>query len=101
MSATGNNQRTPVPAATPSRQQIPAPATSAEVYEEAKRQQLLREQEEKIPVIPTEPDMEAAAAAAAAARARSEQEELPTMTATSYPGQEWNPYGDGGFDEWE
>lgn len=29
------------------------------------------------------------------------EEERPQMSATSYPGQEWNPYGDGGFEEWE
>jgi hypothetical protein len=91
------------PPAPPQTSTPPAPAqhsTSAEIYEEAKRQQLLRDQDEKIPVNPTEPDMEAAAAAAAAAKAKSEQEELPAMSATSYPGQEWNPYGDGG-EGWE
>ena len=28
------------------------------------------------------------------------EEERPQMSATSYPGQEWNPYGEG-FEEWE
>ncbi|KAK4149158.1 hypothetical protein C8A00DRAFT_47173 [Chaetomidium leptoderma] len=28
-------------------------------------------------------------------------EERPQMSATSYPGQEWNPYGDGGVEDWE
>ncbi|KAH6630083.1 hypothetical protein B0J18DRAFT_362488 [Chaetomium sp. MPI-SDFR-AT-0129] len=47
--------------------------------------------EEKIPVL----DEDAAAAAAG-----KNQEVLPQMSATSYPGQEWNPYGDGGFEDW-
>lgn len=29
------------------------------------------------------------------------EEENPKMTATSYPGQEWNPYGEPGFGEWQ
>jgi hypothetical protein len=54
---------------------------------------LLHEQEEKIPVFPTEPDMGAAAAEAERrAREAEEREETPQMSATSYPGQEWNPY---------
>ncbi|OAA53301.1 hypothetical protein ISF_08915 [Cordyceps fumosorosea ARSEF 2679] len=28
------------------------------------------------------------------------EEENPKMAATSYPGQEWNPYGEPGFSEW-
>ncbi|TQW12371.1 hypothetical protein IF2G_01102 [Cordyceps javanica] len=28
------------------------------------------------------------------------EEENPKMTATSYPGQEWNPYGEPGFGDW-
>lgn len=59
---------------------------------------LIREQEEKIPVFPEEPDMNLAAIAAAK---KKEQEEQPVMTATSYPGQEWHPYGDAGFEEWD
>ncbi|KAK0717222.1 hypothetical protein B0T26DRAFT_751302 [Lasiosphaeria miniovina] len=78
-------------------QQPPQKSTLVDFVEEAKRKALLREQEEKIPVFPTEPDMDFAAAAAAK---KKEQEELPQMTATSYPGQEWNPYGDG-LEEWE
>lgn len=73
--------------------------SSADIFNEEKRKMLIREQEEKIPVFPTEPDMNLAAAAAAAKR--KEQEELPQMSATSYPGQEWNPYGDGNFEEWD
>ncbi len=74
-----------------------AKSSSADIFEEAKRKMLLREQEEKIPVFPTEPDMEAATAAAAK---KKDEEELPHMSATSYPGQEWNPYGEG-FDSWD
>ncbi len=74
----------------------PPKSTSADIFEEAKRKMLLREQEEKIPVFPTEPDIEAAANQAAKKKAT---EEAPQMSATSYPGQEWNPYGE--FDSWE
>lgn len=28
------------------------------------------------------------------------EEEAPQMSATSYPGQEWNPYGEPGFGDW-
>ncbi|KAJ9132341.1 hypothetical protein NKR23_g11303 [Pleurostoma richardsiae] len=73
--------------------------TSAEYFEELKRKQLLREQEEKIPVNPEEPDM--AASSLAAARTRKDDEnEMPQMSATSYPGQEWNPYGDPSYEDW-
>lgn len=72
--------------------------SSADIFNEEKRKMLIREQEEKIPVFPEEVDMNLAAAAAAK---KKEQEEMPHMTATSYPGQEWNPYGDGGFEEWD
>ncbi|KAK3943914.1 hypothetical protein QBC46DRAFT_375702 [Diplogelasinospora grovesii] len=75
----------------------PPKPSSADIFEEAKRKMLLREQEEKIPVFPTEPDM---TAAAAATTKKKDEEELPRMTATSYPGQEWNPYGDGGYEDW-
>ncbi len=27
-------------------------------------------------------------------------ENAPQMTATSYPGQEWNPYGEPGYGDW-
>jgi hypothetical protein len=33
-------------------------------------------------------------------RPRSAEEEIPSMSATSYPGQEWHPYGNG-YEEWE
>jgi hypothetical protein len=70
------------------------------MFEEARRKMMLREQEEKIPVFPTEPDMSAGAAEEAARRRH--EEEHPQMSATSYPGQEWNPYehwADDGEDE--
>ncbi|KAM7216652.1 hypothetical protein V8F06_007967 [Rhypophila decipiens] len=73
--------------------------SSADIFNQEKRKMLIREQEEKIPVFPTEPDIDMAAVAAAAAKKKKEAEsEMPQMSATSYPGQEWNPYGDGGFD---
>lgn len=50
--------------------------------------------EEKIPVFSEQDE-------AAAAASRRREEEKPQMSATSYPGQEWNPYGEGGFEEWE
>lgn len=71
--------------------------SSADIFEEMKRKQLLREQEEKIPVNPTEPDMYAAAAAAAK---KKDQDDVPQMSATSYPGQEWNPYGGAEYEDW-
>jgi hypothetical protein len=54
--------------------------------------------EEKIPVFPTEPDVDAQQLAQMAAKKKAE-EERPQMSATSYPGQEWNPYGDGWEDD--
>jgi hypothetical protein len=33
-------------------------------------------------------------------RPGSEEEEIPSMSATSYPGQEWHPYGNG-YEEWD
>jgi len=47
--------------------------------------------EEKIPVFSEQDE----------AASRRKEEEKPQMSATSYPGQEWNPYGEGGFEEWE
>lgn len=72
-----------------------AASKPVDMFEEARRKMLLfggGEQEEKIPVFPTEPDMSDAAAAAEAARRRQREDEMPQMSATSYPGQEWNPY---------
>jgi hypothetical protein len=61
----------------------------AEEQREAERRLVL---EEKIPVFPSEPEDDAR---------RKEEEAVPQMSATSYPGQEWNPYGEGGFEDWE
>lgn len=63
-----------------------------ELFEQAKRQKMLREQEEKIPVFIQEPET------ATNPALKKDEEEIPQMSATSYPGQEWNPYGE--FD-WE
>lgn len=65
-------------------------STARTVFEEAKRQHLLREQEEKIPVLDPQPDPVPV----------KKEDELPQMSATSYPGQEWNPY-EAGFGDWE
>ncbi|KAK2022686.1 hypothetical protein LX32DRAFT_667892 [Colletotrichum zoysiae] len=32
---------------------------------------------------------------------KEEDPEIPQMSATSYPGQEWNPYGAGGYEDWD
>ncbi|TKW56643.1 hypothetical protein CTA1_3267 [Colletotrichum tanaceti] len=32
---------------------------------------------------------------------KEEDPEVPQMSATSYPGQEWNPYGAGGHEDWD
>ncbi|KUI57028.1 hypothetical protein VP1G_04392 [Cytospora mali] len=61
--------------------------SSAEIFEEHKRKQLLRDMEEKIAINPTEPQM--------LETRRKKDDDAPMMSATSYPGQEWNPYGDG------
>lgn len=34
-------------------------------------------------------------------RPGSAEEEIPSMSATSYPGQEWHPYGNGGYEDWD
>lgn len=60
--------------------------SSAEIFEEHKRKQLLRDMEEKIAIFPTEPQ---------ALEPKKKDDDAPMMSATSYPGQEWNPYGDG------
>ncbi|KAH6628724.1 hypothetical protein F5144DRAFT_594662 [Chaetomium tenue] len=61
----------------------------AEEEREAERRLMM---EEKIPVFSegeTDPN-----------NAKNETEARPQMSATSYPGQEWNPYGDG-FEGWD
>ncbi|KAK5656533.1 hypothetical protein OQA88_4512 [Cercophora sp. LCS_1] len=70
----------------------PASSTERELFERTKRQMTLRDQEEKIPVFPTEPDP--------MPQKKKEEEEQPQMTATSYPGQEWNPY-EAGYGDWD
>ncbi|KAK3354484.1 hypothetical protein B0H65DRAFT_414845 [Neurospora tetraspora] len=94
------------------------PLTDRSIFEEAKRKQLLREQEEKIPVFSDDDDYimnqnngaNFAAGAAGQGMGNKKKEDdldaVPMMSATSYPGQEWNPYdfgmggGDGG-EGWE
>lgn len=68
--------------------------SSQEIFEEHKRKQLLRDMEEKIAVMPTEMEPEFSN------NRRRNDDSMPVMSATSYPGQEWNPYGDG-FEDFE
>ncbi|ROW10492.1 hypothetical protein VMCG_01740 [Cytospora schulzeri] len=67
----------------------PPVQSSAEIFEEHKRKQLLRDMEEKIAIFPTEPE------APEPRKNSKKDDDAPMMSATSYPGQEWNPYGDG------
>lgn len=69
--------------------------TSQEIFEEHKRKQLVRDMEEKIALNPTEPDD----AMMLGAGGKKKGEDAPLMSATSYPGQEWNPYGDAWIDD--
>lgn len=62
--------------------------SSQEIFDEHKRKQLVRDMEEKIAIMPEPPMLEPP----------KKMEDVPMMSATSYPGQEWNPYGDG-FEE--
>ncbi|PSR78476.1 hypothetical protein BD289DRAFT_443899 [Coniella lustricola] len=71
--------------------------SSAEIFEEHKRRQLVRDMEEKIAIMPTDADQDGLELAPPSRR----NEEIPVMSATSYPGQEWNPYGDGFEDDEE
>lgn len=64
--------------------------SSQEIFEEHKRKQLVRDMEEKIALNPTEPDDSMMLSAGG----KKKGEDAPLMSATSYPGQEWNPYGD-------
>lgn len=67
--------------------------SSQEIFEEHKRKQLIRDMEEKIAVVmPEQQDLLEPAR-------RKKEDEMPTMSATSYPGQEWNPYGEGFEDD--
>ncbi|KAK3996282.1 hypothetical protein QBC44DRAFT_318592 [Cladorrhinum sp. PSN332] len=70
------------------------------IFERAKKraeEEKMREErlvmEEKIPVF--DDDM---LLAAGQNKAGGPNEEKVMMSATSYPGQEWNPYGDGGYE---
>ncbi|EAA36305.2 hypothetical protein NCU01910 [Neurospora crassa OR74A] len=87
------------------------PLTDRSIFEEAKRKQLLREQEEKIPVFSDDDDYMmkqnngTVGAAGTGNKKKEDEDAVPMMSATSYPGQEWNPYelgmgGDGG-EGWE
>ncbi|EFX05086.1 hypothetical protein CMQ_5348 [Grosmannia clavigera kw1407] len=66
--------------------------TSAQQVEEYKRRQMLKDLEEKIPVFV--PDMDEQLE-----QQRRKEREQPHMSATSYPGQEWNPYAEFTFVE--
>lgn len=68
--------------------------TSQEIFEEHKRKQLVRDMEEKIALNPTEPDNMMLGPGG-----KKKGEDAPLMSATSYPGQEWNPYGDAWIDD--
>jgi hypothetical protein len=68
--------------------------TSQEIFEEHKRKQLVRDMEEKIALNPTEPD-----STMLGPGGKKKGEDAPLMSATSYPGQEWNPYGDAWIDD--
>lgn len=59
--------------------------SSQDIFEEHKRKQLVRDMEEKIALMP-EPEM-------LEPLKKKKDEDAPVMSATSYPGQEWNPYG--------
>lgn len=61
--------------------------TSAQQVEEYKRRQMLKDLEEKIPVFVPEVDEQLE-------QQRRSEREQPKMSATSYPGQEWNPYAE-------
>ena len=68
--------------------------SSQEIFEEHKRKQLLRDMEEKIALNPTESEM-----LDPRMMTKKKEDEAPMMSATSYPGQEWNPYGEGWIED--
>ncbi|KAK1671967.1 hypothetical protein BDP55DRAFT_696487 [Colletotrichum godetiae] len=75
-------------------------STRAELEDtEDERQRTMRReaQEEKILVDPYEE------LSSGGVKYRKEEEpvDVPQMSATSYPGQEWNPYGAGGYEDWD
>lgn len=63
--------------------------SSQAIFDEHKRRQLVRDMEEKIAIMPEQVDE----------APRKKEEAVPMMSATSYPGQEWNPYGEGFEDD--
>jgi len=65
----------------------------AEEQREMERRMML---EEKIPVFDADADE-----GGPGGKQNGDGEAAPVMSATSYPGQEWNPYGEGGFEDWE
>lgn len=69
--------------------------SSQEIFEEHKRKQLVRDMEEKIALNPTEPDNMMMLGPGG----KKKGEDAPVMSATSYPGQEWNPYGEAWIDD--
>ncbi|KAH7628396.1 hypothetical protein B0T09DRAFT_267642 [Sordaria sp. MPI-SDFR-AT-0083] len=85
----------------PNSKGIVKPLTDRSIFEEAKRKQLLREQEEKIPVFSDDDNINGGGmngnnGAATGGKKKDEEDAVPMMSATSYPGQEWNPYDFGG-----
>ncbi|KAK1641271.1 hypothetical protein BDP81DRAFT_310766 [Colletotrichum phormii] len=75
-------------------------STRAELEDtEDERQRTMRReaQEEKILVDP----YEELSSGGVKYRKEEEPADVPQMSATSYPGQEWNPYGAGGYEDWD
>ncbi|KAK1720639.1 hypothetical protein BDP67DRAFT_390844 [Colletotrichum lupini] len=75
-------------------------STRAELEDtEDERQRTMRReaQEEKILVDP----YEELSSGGVKYRKEEEPADMPQMSATSYPGQEWNPYGAGGYEDWD
>ncbi|KAK2064898.1 hypothetical protein LY76DRAFT_611831 [Colletotrichum caudatum] len=73
-----------------------ARAELEDTEDERKRSIRHEAQEEKILVDPYE-ELESGGV-----KYRKEEDpEVPQMSATSYPGQEWNPYGAGGYEDWD
>lgn len=82
---------------------IVKPLTDKEIFDQAKRrqeeamrEQLLRAQEEKIPVFDDDHygNNPNGNGTGPGGKKKDENEDaVPMMSATSYPGQEWNPYG--------
>ncbi|EGS22679.1 uncharacterized protein CTHT_0011520 [Thermochaetoides thermophila DSM 1495] len=60
--------------------------------EEQREMEMRMVLEEKIPVLAEIEDEQS--------KNKKDLDDIPVMSATSYPGQEWNPYGEGGFEDW-